>query len=106
MPLHLRDGVDLDGAIQDLETCKVPLQNMRGGVTRIGISPAQDYVATIERIELQLRNYFADYSVWNHIYSDRYWSIRSLTPDSIRPYPLIAGEVDEQLDYIAGSSNR
>ena len=78
-------------------------ENLRGGGGQAGSGvsgPQSKYVAEVEVIEAQLRTVFTDPDVWNHLYGERYWAIRSLTSSSIRPMPLIGGAVQDQIRHV------
>ncbi|MHB8290018.1 MAG: PIN domain-containing protein [Acidimicrobiales bacterium] len=101
MPLHLRDGVRLDNAVQQLRECKTLFGNVQGGSAGTEVSDHQNrYLSDVETVDGHLRNIFSDPGVWNHLYGDRYWAIRSLTSSSIRPMPLINDEAADQGRYI------
>lgn len=107
MPLCLREGIQLDSAVNSLRECLTRFQNLRGGGPTGSTDEVQRrYVSEIEAIDVHLRNVFTDPDIWNHLYGDRYWAIRSMTSATVRPIPLIDAEVQDQTRHVEGLMDR
>lgn len=58
---------------------------------------ADQLVRWAESAERELRTLFSDDRLWTGIYSERFWRIRDLVTESIRPGALIDDEIDSQV---------
>lgn len=99
--IQLRDGINIPNSIERLRQCAGDLRNIPGGSSGMDTPRQRDrYLSAVESVEPQLRNLSDDPAVWNHLYGDRYWIIRSAGEGTPRPMPLINGEAEDQARYI------
>lgn len=83
-------------ALDSLDALLNGLTNLRGAPNSNPILAAQNYMRWAEEAEAKLRNYYRDPEIPRSLHTERYWRIRSITDETARPQPLIAGEVDDQ----------
>lgn len=89
--LLLRPGVSVNTVLVTLNDLTARVKN---AVSRSGLGGLlTDYLTWVENAEFQLRGLFASPSVWQELYSERYWHLRDLAQGrAIRGVPLIANE--------------
>jgi hypothetical protein len=105
--LRLRDGIVLDQAIQRLRECAGRIGNVVGGSAGSDVTTHQNYyLSEVEAVDVQLRNLFADPTVWGHLYGDQYWAIRVAGPNTPRPMSMITGEAQLQAKHLEGLIER
>lgn len=74
-----------------------------GGATLIGpgaVPLADAYVSCVENIELQLAALSFDDELIGPLHTERYWRIRQLHEEPIRPVALVQAEIDRQTRWL------
>lgn len=89
----LRDGQSGVNAVASLDALLIGLRNVTDYDAAIA---ANKYLMWAESAETQLRDYFADQSVWRVLHTERFWRIRAITAATLRPHPMIEGELGDQ----------
>ncbi|MGW1715413.1 PIN domain-containing protein [Streptomyces sp. NPDC002156] len=64
------------------------------------VSARDGYLSWVEDAERHFRSLFADDIMTDGLYTAAYWEIRRIVQATPRPYPLIHGEVDNQVRRI------
>jgi hypothetical protein len=97
--LLLRPGVQVATALDTLRNLVDRATNVAGssGLGRL----LTDHITWVEDAELQLRHLFRSPSVWQELYTDRYWHLRPLADSrDIRSTPLVQNEATWQRDRL------
>jgi hypothetical protein len=94
--LLLGSGVGVTTALDSLKTLILNVSNIASGGGDFG-RLWNDYLTWVETAEFQLQSLFASPTVWQELYSDRYWHLRDLGQGRpVRPFPLITNEAKWQ----------
>jgi hypothetical protein len=108
--VQIRPGADVEQFHAVLGRLVDELGNVPGGATT-GVQLRDAYLKWVENAESHLSQYAADDSHLKLLHTDRYWRIRELTAESVRPAPLVLAEVGTQqlrlgaqLDQLAAGS--
>ena len=104
--LHLKPGVKPRGAVgaltEVIRAGKNVVASVSGG-TLIGpgaIPLAEAYVVWVENVEGQLNALSLDLDLIDALHTSRYWRIRQLHEEPIRPVALVQAEVDRQTRWL------
>lgn len=105
--LRLRSGVQASVVVGSLQTL-VPLgTNLASSGGGVDIAILQNnYLSWLESVDRVCRNYFESSWVWEELYGRPWEQIRSLTPDTPRPYPLINDEARAQTQRLTAIIDR
>ena len=104
--LHLKPGVDPRGVANALAELVNAGRNIVGSVpggTQIGpgaIPLAEAYVRWVETVENQLTALSLDLDLVDALHTGRYWRIRQLHEEPIRPVALVQSEIDRQAGWL------
>jgi len=100
--VDLLPGVDPHSARDGLRDLRDRLGRAAIGVpTGASLRAAQNnYLSEVERAETMMQPWFAGDTWLDHLHSARYWHIRELRDDSLRPWPLLAKEVEWQQAWL------
>jgi hypothetical protein len=104
MAVFLRTGIQPQQAQRSVSELVVGAENYAAGTEFTTLQ--NNYLGWVTIAERQLRNIYTDPSVWNALHSDRYWTIRSLTQDSPRPFELMDTEARHQAERLRGLADR
>jgi hypothetical protein len=104
--LHLKPGSDPRGAANALADVVNAGRNVIASVpggTQIGpgaIPLAEAYVRWVETVENQLTVLSLDLDLVDALHTSRYWRIRQLHEEPIRPVALVQAEIDRQAGWL------
>lgn len=104
--LHLKPGVDPHGVANALAQLVNAGRNVVASVpggTQIGpgaIPLAEAYVRWVETVENQLTASSLDLDLVDALHTGRYWRIRQLHEEPIRPVALVQSEIDRQAGWL------
>jgi hypothetical protein len=104
--LRLKPGADPAGAVGVLGSLIVNGRNVIasvGGGTLVGpgaVPLAEAFVSWVENIELQLSALSFDDDLIDALHTERYWRIRQLHEEPIRPVALVQAEIDRQTRWL------
>ncbi len=90
--------INIDSAVEQLTDLTFMLGNIIGGGS--AEDTGEVYLATIERVEPVLRNYFADPAVWGRLYGARNSAIRDIMNITPLPWSLVTEEASDQKRHI------
>lgn len=95
--MELRAGQDPREVIKVLRHLRIQLSN---AVSSGGWEARDAYVSAIESAEVQMRNLWVGTEWLERLMSERYWRIRELHRESLRPVPLIRHEAEHQIVWL------
>jgi hypothetical protein len=104
--LHLKPGQDPRGAVSALTDLVNAGRNVVASVpdgTLIGpgaVPLAEAYVRWVEAVEAQLHALSLDLDLIDALHTSRYWRIRQLHEEPIRPVSLVQAEIDRQTRWL------
>ena len=102
--LRLRPGVDPRHAIKTLNRLLDEAGQIAGSV-HVGSGPdalplAEKYVDWVENVEGQLHSLTLDFGVAEALHTGRYWRIRQLHEEPVRPYYMVQAEIRQQTSWL------
>ncbi len=89
----LRQGQSAANAVASLDGLLNGLKNVARQDPSLH---ASSYLMWAENAETQLRAHFDDQEPWRGLHTERYWRIRAISDETLRPHPMIEGEVADQ----------
>lgn len=97
--LYLKFGVEPSNASRTLRDLVIGASNVRGVAGGPGSATKlrDKYLDWIELAEVQLASLTHRDEVLRMLQTDRYWRIREIGEDSVRPWPLVSAEIDYQV---------
>jgi hypothetical protein len=104
--IRLKPGADPAGAVGVLGSLINDGRNVVasvGGATLIGpgaVPLAEAFVSWVENIELQLSALSFDEDLIDALHTERYWRIRQLHEEPIRPVALVQAEIDRRTRWL------
>ncbi len=96
--VELLPGVDATAVRDNLSQLRDELGNAVIGVSTAEslMAAVKNYLQKVELVESTMQHYFVGDAWLDQLHSPRYWHIRELRADSLRPWPLLTMEVKRQ----------
>ncbi len=92
----LRAGQPVERAITALDGLINGAVSLNGALNLDPTIAANQYLVWTEEAETQLASFY-DQSIPRQLLTERYWRIRAMTNDTVRPQPLIRAEIADQM---------
>jgi rRNA-processing protein FCF1 len=92
----LRNGQPVENAISALDRLINEATNLSGSLNLDATVAANQYLLWTEEAERQLSALYDSQSIPRGLLTERYWRIRAMTKDTVRPQPLIRAEIADQ----------
>ncbi|MDW8807589.1 PIN domain-containing protein [Streptomyces scabiei] len=96
--MQLRDVGMADSAELTLTQLKYKCQGIVN--TTAVVSARDSYLSWVEEADRHFRSVFSDDIMADDLYTPAYWEIRRIVQATPRPYPLIRGEIENQVRRI------